>query len=984
MAIRDGKANAFRLRLALQALIVHFKSATFIRERTMDMLDSRVLKQVLGATARQQEVRQVLGNDRRMWDELEEVFEAAVPSFERRSVAGPDPNSPEFDSPSGPLIAANFTSLVRDIDRVNDLVVICKNILACGDGAQDNAAKSRVDQGVFKIISVCVKVTARGYDGDAGPDEEKWQTVVNDYKKLLINCLQFLNNLVAQNERRKLMLWVQLFDSTTDSVIAPMANGESSKGKQSESPLESDVQPGETDQAVATANPTNSKSYGMSTDSGPFLVYVGKIGLEVRRDLADRGEKCDPIDIAKACQKRWEVMIPEEQAVWGETYQGLTGKPTASPGQSSSKNDGVIALANKIQQLRADFENYNGSAAQPSSEEGPDMSFGTRRALAAPYEKTLPLEVSSYLAHGVDDKATPPPAMESDYRMAYNASYGADILQQGKDDLMKRLDPLTERSRRMTSPPVSRTAEYGSEEDSEDEDFGVPGDDGRGLLTDVPLILGPNEIEVLPMIILSGIVPPLLPNSPGYGSTTEETCAIRNMHTVRCHFLLAQDNGRNLLRELLIFVAAWDLREDELYFKFMVKIMESILSNGLMPFSYHAFRDHRSKDIISPAQAVIMKLLTNIFRARQTQYRPQSQLVGTGEKSPYPTRVDAHMVNFLLTEFRRHIVPQTCALIFLQGQIRAGKASPEEFPLNLWDMERMYEGIYQYLEFFAILTECDAWKQMMAEWEMTSELVTLLKELDTAIPRSILAREMSKIPTAVRQAQAPMQLVPQELPANQAPVAVERPYEVGSPTGPGMPESTLSFHQPTASAVSNAATGVGPNEDEPSDFPWKNLKKLTVLVLSSLTWKNQKVQDQVRDYGGIEVVLNCTKHDDFNPYIREHAVMALRFLVEGNEKNREVVRSLEERAAENVRAKGSAGGPSNGASAKRRNGKGAAQDASTVSELSQRERMQNSIPSSGLFDLMREVMLEMPKRVKASTLDAHKTELLRQLDQEFD
>lgn len=114
-----------------------------------------------------------------MWDELEETFEAAVPSFERRSVAGPEPGS-EYDSPSGPLIAVNYTSLIRDIDRVNDLVVISKNILACGDSAQDNAAKARFDQGVFKIISVCVKVTARGYDGDAGPDEEKWQIVVND------------------------------------------------------------------------------------------------------------------------------------------------------------------------------------------------------------------------------------------------------------------------------------------------------------------------------------------------------------------------------------------------------------------------------------------------------------------------------------------------------------------------------------------------------------------------------------------------------------------------------------------------------------------------------------------------------------------------------------------------------------------------------------------------------------------------------------
>jgi hypothetical protein len=198
--------------------------------------------------------------------------------------------------------------------------------------------------------------------------------------------------------------------------------------------------------------------------------------------------------------------------------------------------------------------------------------------------------------------------------MTYSAAYGAEILQRGKNDLMKRLDTFAERPPPQApqvaspaSPVVSPSSpadgpepsplpedagdEQSEEDDSEDGDYVVPGDDGRGLLTDVPLILGPTEIEVLAMLIMSGICPPPHPSMPGYGHNPEDIAAIKNMHTVRCHLLLAQDNGRNLLRELLIFVAAWDLREEELYFKFMVKIMESILTNGLMPFSYHAFRE---------------------------------------------------------------------------------------------------------------------------------------------------------------------------------------------------------------------------------------------------------------------------------------------------------------------------------------------------------------------------------------------------------
>jgi palmitoyltransferase len=81
--------------------------------------------------------------------------------------------------------------------------------------------------------------------------------------------------------------------------------------------------------------------------------------------------------------------------------------------------------------------------------------------------------------------------------------------------------------------------------------------------------------------------------------------------------------------------------------------------------------------------------------------------------------------------------------------------------------------------------------------------------------------------------------------------------------------------------------------DEPSDFEWRNLKKLAVLVLSSLVWKNKHVQDQIRPLGGIEAVLNCCSYDEHNPYIREHAIMCLRFLMEGNKENQERIHALE-------------------------------------------------------------------------------------------
>jgi palmitoyltransferase len=277
-----------------------------------------------------------------------------------------------------------------------------------------------------------------------------------------------------------------------------------------------------------------------------------------------------------------------------------------------------------------------------------------------------------------------------------------------------------------------------------------------------------------------------------------------------------------------------------------------------------------------------MKLLTNIFRARQARAQPSKGLPKAA--SPQVDQGDVHMVNFLLTEFRRHIIPQTCALIFLQGQIRAGHAQPEDFPLNLWDMERMYEGVYQYLEFFAILTEHETWKRMLSNWEIANELVTLLKELDAAIPKGQLNTAPLRNPAQAPPPPAPVEVDTPTQNQPPQPVAVERPYDTTAGAAePYIPPPASPSPRPY---MDEAA-------DEPSDFEWRNLKKLAVLVLSSLVWKNKHVQDQIRPLGGIEAVLNCCSYDEHNPYIREHAIMCLRFLMEGNKENQDRIRALE-------------------------------------------------------------------------------------------
>ncbi|KAK5241094.1 hypothetical protein LTR16_009774, partial [Cryomyces antarcticus] len=115
-----------------------------------------------------------------VWKDLVECFRAAIPSLERRSFAAIDAASPDYENASGTLIASNYPGLYKDLERLDDLLAITRNVLTVGDKVQDLAAEHLFDVEVFRLISVCVKVTARGYDGDAGSqDEINWQWIIN-------------------------------------------------------------------------------------------------------------------------------------------------------------------------------------------------------------------------------------------------------------------------------------------------------------------------------------------------------------------------------------------------------------------------------------------------------------------------------------------------------------------------------------------------------------------------------------------------------------------------------------------------------------------------------------------------------------------------------------------------------------------------------------------------------------------------------------
>ncbi|KAI5778382.1 spinocerebellar ataxia type 10 protein domain-containing protein [Geopyxis carbonaria] len=410
-----------------------------------------------------------------------------------------------------------------------------------------------------------------------------------------------------------------------------------------------------------------------------------------------------------------------------------------------------------------------------------------------------------------------------------------------------------------------------------------------GFLTEVPRLLQPDEIEPLLMILQSGVV-----NFEG---------ADDSMQAVRCKLLLAQGYGRALLREVLVFLGAWEVDEDDFCYRVLGQVVEAILLNGLIPYAYECFRDE--KDIVTPAQSVLLKLLVSV-------YRPQTALPspvqvdwpeGTLQEGGAPAVFSAHsptiprdfrtygylnppviensIPTFFINVFRKQVLSPVIKIIQLQGDIRSGIQAKEVFEHSLWDLDRIYEGIYQFLELFVLFSEDEQAKEVLTgsiggvEHGLVLDLVRLLGELDKAIPRYI-ASKAGKV----------SELGKKETKPSENSYMVERPFDIASIEA----ETPDDEYEEDEDDQDHDRELV-----EPDEFTWPNIKRFIVILLSSLAWHNKGIQNVVRENGGLHVVINQCKIDDDNPYIREHSILCIRALLQDNKENQMIVEELNAR-----------------------------------------------------------------------------------------
>ena len=154
-----------------------FKSRKALTETCFDFT-MRMCKTLVRRTNNSELVRNVIGMNALQWKDMNEVFALAIPILEAQSFAVEDPQT-GIPPSSSALMAMNHDILMKDLERLNDILLVARNVLASTYDVQNLAGESLLDQQVLKLIDLCVRVTARGYDGDAGSRTElQWNAII--------------------------------------------------------------------------------------------------------------------------------------------------------------------------------------------------------------------------------------------------------------------------------------------------------------------------------------------------------------------------------------------------------------------------------------------------------------------------------------------------------------------------------------------------------------------------------------------------------------------------------------------------------------------------------------------------------------------------------------------------------------------------------------------------------------------------------------
>ncbi|EAL73029.1 hypothetical protein DDB_G0268880 [Dictyostelium discoideum AX4] len=117
----------------------------------------------------------------------------------------------------------------------------------------------------------------------------------------------------------------------------------------------------------------------------------------------------------------------------------------------------------------------------------------------------------------------------------------------------------------------------------------------------------------------------------------------------------------------------------------------------------------------------------------------------------------------------------------------------------------------------------------------------------------------------------------------------------GSDTNKSSSSSSSSSSSTTTDGETVTSKGFNKNIESQD----KGFKIELIRILGNLSYKNRGNQDEIRELGGIEIILNHCRFDVNNPYIKEWSVFAIRNLCEDNVENQNLIESLKVKGVAN-------------------------------------------------------------------------------------
>ncbi|CEJ91026.1 Putative Copper transport protein 86 [[Torrubiella] hemipterigena] len=767
----------------------------------------------------------------------------------------------------------NHASIKEDLGTLIKLMHIARNLLVNAEPEvpQDICAAVHFDQMVYQTIILCVNVTSKGYDGEILDDAQRMKLadVTELYKKLLVTALQQAHNWTAKHDRNKMSFWFDvLFDDDgalggPDDMYADCSGFRLEASKQQvQHWLDRNSRMCDTARKLLREYTENhsDKPPGILAPIRPLARNWLSDGNSDDTESNANEEKINPIwnpdEEDKFEQDRAYGRVSREIDTWwlrvrDPNYdEWVVGMPAVEYAQnrleqcknnlihtySHSYGDDHSHSPDEVEEILSEHEHCP-DCHQPHDDnefQSDTEQDGTNKeAQKNTAENT-----------NVDDSGDAPHQHHHTHSHEHDHAHEHDHDHQHNHDHDHHYHHCHHHHDHDHDYPHDYVDDMLDDDDVDDDDSYGEGS-LTGLLTEIPNILDPKQIEALHMIVKSCIL-----DNAGSGLTK----AGENLQKTRCRMLLALDCGKSLLRELLVFIAVWDKDEQSLIFQVTTQIVEALHHSALVPYAWNTLRI--PKDIISPAQTVLLRLVNHMLRARSNANTNANAEAKDNSR-------DVKLVHFFFSFFRSRIVPECAALMHLQSEIRQDKCDAAEFPVDSWDMERAKEGLYQYLDFLTTAAEMPDMRAKLIEWEAAYDLVTILTALEAGVPKKPLVALPKRSPTDA---------------AADGPVT-ESPYGT---------EGT-------------AASPPPPPIQEPAyQFPWSGIKGQIFTIIATLLQPpqgqsspgNPEVQMQMVKYNGIVPLLNCCAYDDHNPFAKERVTICLKWLLDGCEAANNFFREL--------------------------------------------------------------------------------------------